>query len=447
MKRRTGFRSRPAIKRAVRKLLDQAPTSPLKRQSVVAEAAEECGLVVNSPDQNSVMATPSPSTSKSLEKETKNLVKDFYFQTNIVYTAPGLKDEMTVWEGGKKLKLRRYYLELTVDEVFSLFKEKYPNVKVGRSKFFELKPPNVLHMSKSPKDQCKCVTHENFRLLLTPFKINVDKDFWSTVLCTSSDLNSPCWKQDCKDCAGGSLLLNLIAQKGNSDELDVTWYTWESIDSVTKKGKEVKRISKVLKGGCMGELKELVKNAWGNYVYHVRTKRIMSNEFQKDLSKENLLVLQVDFAMDYNTQHNAKEVQSAIYGRQNVVIFTAAVRHEGSWNSYSVVTDSDKYKNTVRVCIMMIMKDFLSTADISAVDKFIIWSDGPSCEFRNQFCTGKLLFEMCMLVKRVSYWKYFAASHGKGVCDGIGGGLKARVGEHAKGKHRDNVMVQNYKDF
>ena len=73
----------------------------------------------------------------------QNLVKDFYFQTNIVYTSPGLKDEMTVWKGGKELKSRRYYVELTVDEVFFLF-------KVGRSKFFELKPPNVLHMSKVP---------------------------------------------------------------------------------------------------------------------------------------------------------------------------------------------------------------------------------------------------------------------------------------------------------
>ena len=76
---------------------------------------------------------------------------------------------------------------------------------------------------------------------------------------------------------------------------------------------------------CIGELKELVEGAWEAYVEHVRTKRIMNEEFQ-DLSKENILILQVDFAMDYNTQHNAREVQSAVYGRQNVVIFTAAIR-------------------------------------------------------------------------------------------------------------------------
>ena len=54
---------------------------------------------------------------------------------------------------------------------------------------------------------------------------------------------------------------------------------------------------------------------------------------------------------------------------------------------------------------------------------------------------------MSQLVKRVSYWKYFASSHGKGVCDGIGGSLKARVAGHARGKHRDNAIVQNHKQF
>ena len=86
MKKKTGFRTRPAIKRAVRKL-QQAPTSPLKRKSVVANLAEECGLVVAAPDQGSVTENQTSSSSRSLDEETKNLVKEFYFQANIVYTS------------------------------------------------------------------------------------------------------------------------------------------------------------------------------------------------------------------------------------------------------------------------------------------------------------------------------------------------------------------------
>ena len=93
------------------------------------------------------------------------------------------------------------------------------------------------------------------------------------------------------------------------------------------------------------------------------------------------------------------------------------------------------------------MELFLATVDISTVDEFIVWSNDLSCELRNQFCTGKLLIEISTQVKRVFFWKYFAASRGNGICDGIRGSLKVRVAEHAKGKHRDNVMVQNYSDF
>ena len=113
------------------------------------------------------------------------------------------------------------------------------------------------------------------------------------------------------------------------------------------------------KSGCVGELKDLVMDAWGPYLQHVRTKRMMSDEFQDDLLKENVILFQVDFAMDFNTQFNAGEVQAGIYGRTNVTLSTAAIRHQGIWKSYSIITDSDKYKNTVRLCMLMLLKDFI----------------------------------------------------------------------------------------
>ena len=33
------------------------------------------------------------------------------------------------------------------------------------------------------------------------------------------------------------------------------------------------------------------------------------------------------------------------------------------------------------------------------------------------------------------------------MCDGIGGSLKARVAEYCRGKHRDDVVVQNHEQF
>ena len=63
-----------------------------------------------------------------------------------------------------------------------------------------------------------------------------------------------------------------------------------------------------------------------------------------------------------------------------------------------MVTSSEKYKSTVRVCLLMILNDFIAKHDMNDVDKLVVWSDGPSCEFWNQYVTGKLLFELSQVV-------------------------------------------------
>ena len=134
--------------------MSHTPTS--KKKGAVCELAKQCGLVVVTP-KSSGATVPSSSTStprskNAITKEVKDRVKDFFFQPYIVYTAPGLKDEMVHWEAGKKVKLRKYYLESTLKEALGVFKEQHPSVKIGSTKFRELKPPNVLLMSKAPSD-------------------------------------------------------------------------------------------------------------------------------------------------------------------------------------------------------------------------------------------------------------------------------------------------------
>ena len=144
MKRKTGFRAKPALYKAVRRLMSHTPTSPSKKKGAVCELAKQCGLVVVTPKSSGATepssSTSTPRSKNAITQEVKDLVKDFFFQSNIVYTAPGLKDEMVHWEAGKKVKLRKYYLELTLKEALGVFKEQHPSVnKIGSTRFRELK--------------------------------------------------------------------------------------------------------------------------------------------------------------------------------------------------------------------------------------------------------------------------------------------------------------------
>jgi len=56
------------------------------------------------------------------------------------------------------------FLHLTIGETFEQFKMKYPNLEIGRSKFFSLRPAWV--REGTPHESCLCIYHENADLIL-----------------------------------------------------------------------------------------------------------------------------------------------------------------------------------------------------------------------------------------------------------------------------------------
>ena len=76
MRRKTGFGSKPALRKAVRKLLDKAPTSPSKRKGAIAALARDCGLVVNPSPREYKAVT---SSLRGLSDDTVEKVRNFFF--------------------------------------------------------------------------------------------------------------------------------------------------------------------------------------------------------------------------------------------------------------------------------------------------------------------------------------------------------------------------------
>ena len=85
-------------------------------------------------------------------KETKDLVRNFYERDDISRQAPGRKDVVTIRsENGEKTKVQARHLTTTINEVYAMFKESNPDIKIGRSKFSELRPKHVLLSSQLPR--------------------------------------------------------------------------------------------------------------------------------------------------------------------------------------------------------------------------------------------------------------------------------------------------------
>ncbi|KAJ6647661.1 hypothetical protein Bhyg_02884 [Pseudolycoriella hygida] len=79
----------------------------------------------------------------------------------------------------------------------------------------------------------------------------------------------------------------------------------------------------------------------------------------------------------------------------------------------------------------------------ASVKTLKIWSDGPNNQFKNRFMGALIKLFQKMLNIQI-FWNFFAASHGKGVVDGIGATVKTRVRRLVKSRR---AIVENSKDF
>ena len=92
-------------------------------------------------------------------------------------------------------------------------------------------------------------------------------------------------------------------------------------------------------------------------------------------------MLQTDFAVSYSCEYQ-NEIQSALWSHESVMLFTAAMAYKAECKTFLIVSDSrDKGKGTVAVFIDFLYNHFGAT---DAMED-IIWSDGPTSEFKNKY--------------------------------------------------------------
>ena len=70
-------------------------------------------------------------------------------------------------ESNNKVKTRKCLLLNDIDNLYSKFIDSYPNHKIGRSKFFSLRPNWVLPVQAQSQEISKCIYHENIDLVCT----------------------------------------------------------------------------------------------------------------------------------------------------------------------------------------------------------------------------------------------------------------------------------------
>ena len=128
--------------------------------------------------------------------------------------------------------------------------------------------------------------------------------------------------------------------------------------------------------------------------------------------------------MAYQGQQES-EVQSALWTRGSINLFMCAVYHKDESKTFLICTDykgKDKLSNGT---FLEYLYENELLNDGKVLNK-VIWSDGPTAEFKNKFMR-QLFQNLSLKYNKPFTWKFSAISHGKRVVDGVGGKFKSTI--------------------
>lgn len=411
------YKCERALKKAVSKVKRSLPQSPSKRTAVLSEIAAEV-LPVEISKKLRSNRKPHCGISDAVIK----YVKEFYERDDIVRQCPGIKEWKSIKDkrSGKRIRVQKKYLTMSLRECYVQFKIEYPETKIGKSIFYSLRPKHVSLVREIPHDVCMCIYHENFKYLVEAVHNSFSflprncKDFLKLLTCDLE--NEVCMTNKCLRCESS---IKEIAPLKCDKTAFICWKQWVESNGGSF---EIK-----FHNGDMQDIVNSMDSQLLKFKTHFYVKNVQSAYFRN--KKENIpyseAVLQIDFAENFAIVAQ-NEIQSAHWRHKQATVFTACswIRNDEKTKSFSYVVISDDLTHS-KYCVWLFIRSILK--DLVQRNPHLkivhIFSDGCAAQFKNRYnlsniCTAKADFGI-----QIS-WSFFPTSHGKGAVDGIGATVK-----------------------
>lgn len=404
--------------------------------------------------EKGVMCSPDPKPgSKTLAENVVELVQNFYNSDEVSRQLPGKKDYVSVKNGdNKRTHVQKRLVLANLKEIYNLFKETNKSVKVGFSKFAELRPKNcVLAGGSGTHVVCVCTYHQNVKLMIEGCRLKAllknqnkpqlsYKDILAKIMCDPPTVK--CHLNDCENCPGTENLADFMIDLFDEEMIDsVTYKQWVSVDrcsfeTFTKTSEEF------VESFC--DQIEILKR------HHFISKQ-QSSFFSEKIESlgENEALISLDFAENYSFIIQ-DEAQSYHWNNAMATIhpFVIYFKNEESKLKHLSFACISNCLNHDAALIHLFQKKVLNWLKEhpevfpTIIKKFYYFSDGCGNQYKNRknfsnLCHHKDDFGM------EAEWHFHATAHGKGACDGIGGTVK-RLAARAS---LQGITILNAKDL
>jgi len=161
--------------------------------------------------------------------DVENKVKEFYESDLVSHQLPGKKDFVTVLtDEGKKEKVQKKVLMMTVMEAYKSFKTEFLDCKIGKSKFATLRPQHVVPVCDKDHNVCCCRYHEDIDLLLDGIRklspTLVDGN--GLVSQSACDWSMNCYLGECEVCKDIAKFVGEKLAQDVGDDTPCSYYQW-----------------------------------------------------------------------------------------------------------------------------------------------------------------------------------------------------------------------------
>ena len=323
-------------------------------------------------------------------------------------------------------------------EIYASFKEKYSDDKIGFSKFCSLRPKWCVGAGGSGTHAvCVCTHHQNTILLLNAVNWDITyKDLIEKIVCDSS--SNECMVHRCANCPGSDEVKRFIVEELHDfdDEDEFVFNQWESTD----------RPQMITQSMYKDEYINMVVKRINDLTSHSFLAKCQA-KFLKNL-KENLLphecIILGDFAENYEFVVQ-DEIQSFHWAKDSCTLHPIVMYYKDS-NSNSIQCKSFCFLSEDRqhdTCFVYEIQRQITNnikENFPYIRKIFYFSDGCTAQYKNcknftNLCNHYTDFKIH------AEWIFFATSHGKSPCDGIGGTVKRLTAKESLQRTTENQIL------
>ena len=367
-------------------------------------------------NETGILSMPQKKKREGLSQSVIDKVVAFYESQENGRILPGKKDYISV---SKNVHKQIHLLHCNLKEFHQQFCSEFDEISISFSKFASLRPKwCVTTQHRSAHAVCVCAIHQNALLLAKAVADdNTYKELMSLIVCnTDSKL---CMIHRCPSCPGVDTLKSYLFRlyENHDSETMITYQQWETKEHATL----------LTHAATVDDFVEKVAHAMDALTVHSFIAKCQ-NQFLKD-RKSNLpdghLIILADFAENYQFTIQ-DEIQSYHWNSGQCTIHPVVIyqNSQDKLISESMCFISDDLQHDIGF-VYQLQTQLTSyiKRNYPYSTKLEYYSDGCAGQYKNfkniqNLCNHNDDFDLD------ADWSFFATSHGKSPCDGIGGTVK-----------------------